>query len=212
MLDRRAERAELFLRDAINSISEGFVIFDRDDRFVICNEAYRQFYRASADLLVPGTRFEEILRSNFARGAFADTPMLEKNWLDEQLRSHREAKSAVEQRLSNGSCVLVTDRRMANGGIAGLRIDISAMKAAQAELHDSKQRLDRAQEMMGIGSWEFDVATERAVWSAQMYRMRGMEAERDELLTQAPARTIHREDVPKVSDWLAQLTSGHQPE
>jgi PAS domain S-box-containing protein len=211
LFDRRAERAEIFLRDAVNSISEGFVIFDREDRFVMCNEAYRQIYPGSANLLVPGTRFEEIVRDKFGQGVYADARESEDEWLIEQLRNHREAKCAVEQKLSNGSWVLVTDRRMANGGIAGLRIDISALKATQAELHDSKQRLDRAQEMMGIGSWEFDVVTERAVWSKEMYRIRGMAPERDEMITHAPSDTIHNEDFSKVYNWLARLRLGLAP-
>ena len=63
LFDRRVEQAETFLRDAVNSISEGFVIFDSADRFVMCNDAYRRFYRASTDRLVPGQRAS---RTSFA--------------------------------------------------------------------------------------------------------------------------------------------------
>ena len=45
----RAEQAETLLRDAVDSISEGFVIFDRDDRFVMCNDGYRQIYAEGAE-------------------------------------------------------------------------------------------------------------------------------------------------------------------
>ena len=63
---------------------------------------------------------------------------------------------------------------MKNGGIAGLRIDITALKQAQAALRESEERLDRAQAIAGIGSWELDVATGRYVWSKELYRIRGL--------------------------------------
>ena len=63
---------------------------------------------------------------------------------------------------------------MKNGGIAGLRIDITALKQAQAALSESEARLDRAQAIAGIGSWELDVATRRYVWSKELYRLRGL--------------------------------------
>src|SRR5581483_1508223 len=52
----RANAAEILLRDAVDSISEGFVIYDQDDRLVVCNEAYRRLYPESADMMVPGAR------------------------------------------------------------------------------------------------------------------------------------------------------------
>ena len=70
LFDQRVERAEALLRDAINSISEGFVIYDSQDRLVICNEAYRRMYHESADLLVPGARLEDILRDGLAKGRY----------------------------------------------------------------------------------------------------------------------------------------------
>ena len=55
----RAEHAEHLLRDAVDSISEGFVIYDRNDRLVLWNEAYSRLYPASAKLMVPGMAFSE---------------------------------------------------------------------------------------------------------------------------------------------------------
>ena len=52
----RAEQAETLLRDAVDSISEGFMIFDSQDRLVLCNDAYRRLYQASAPLMIPGVR------------------------------------------------------------------------------------------------------------------------------------------------------------
>jgi PAS domain-containing protein len=156
----RAEQAETLLRDAVDSMSEGFVIYDRDDCFVMCNETYRQIYAEGADFLVPGANYEDILRDVLINGGSPDSYGREEDWIAERLRHHQQADGATEHRPRNGSWILATDRRMNNGGIAGLRVDITELKHSQAALHQSEARLDRAQGIAGIGSWELGVGRE----------------------------------------------------
>ena len=125
---RRAEQAEELLRDAVDSISEGFVIYDRDDRLVMCNDRYCQIYPETAAYMTPGTTFEALLRSGLAAGEYPDAVGREAPWLEERLRQHAEANTDIEQRRGGGRWVLITERRMRNGGLAGLRVDITALK------------------------------------------------------------------------------------
>ncbi len=207
----RAEQAETLLRDAVDSISEGFVIFDREDRFVMCNEVYRQIYAEASETLVPGVSFEDFVRTTHARGGGnADWRGRETAWLEERLRHHREAKDAIEFRDANDAWFLVTDRRMKNGGIAGLRIDITALKRAQAALRESEERLDRAQAIAGIGSWELDVATGRYIWSKELYRIRGLSPQEFEPHLDTVASYIHPEDFPTARRWIDGLIAGHE--
>lgn len=206
----RAEQAETLLRDAVDSMSEGFVIYDKENRFVMCNERYRRTYPEGADLLVPGARFEDILRHILAAGGYGDARGRETEWLAERLRRHREADGATEQLASDGTWILVTDRRMKNGGTAGLRIDITALKQAQAALRESEARLDRAQATAGIGSWELDVATRRFVWSKQMYRMRGVSPEDFQPDLENIAANVLPDDRPSVRRWYDELMAGRE--
>ena len=57
-----ADAARMRLRDAIDSINEGFVLFDADDRLLLFNEAYLGFWPDIADQLHEGMRFDEIAR------------------------------------------------------------------------------------------------------------------------------------------------------
>ena len=82
---------------------------------------------------------------------------------------------------------------------AGLRVDISALKAAQAALHESEQRLDRAQEMTGIGSWEFDVQTGRHICSKELYRIRGILRDDDAPTVAAASRSSPTRMTAQVS-------------
>jgi PAS domain S-box-containing protein len=205
----RAEQAETLLRDAVDSISEGFCIYDREDRFVMCNEVYRQIYAPGADFLVPGIRFADFVLAVHAQGGGnADWRGREAEWLAKRMSHHLEAQGAIEFRLANGSWYLVTDRRMKNGGIAGLRIDITALKHAQAALGESEARLDRAQAIAGIGSWELDVRTGRYIWSKELYRIRGVSPESFEPDIDNVAQYVHQDDYPVVRRWLANLVEG----
>jgi PAS domain S-box-containing protein len=207
LFGQRVERAETLLRDAINCISEGFVIYDSAHRLVICNDAYRRMYSESADRMVPGARLEDIVRDGLAKGRYPDVKGVDEEWLAARMQQHLAAQGSIEQKLSNGTWMLITDRRMSNGGLVGLRVDISALKAAQAALLHSEQRLDKAQEIAGIGSWEIDVATGRALWSKQLYRIRGVPPDEPQTADRL-SETITPEDWPRVRNWLDALKAG----
>jgi PAS domain S-box-containing protein len=205
----RAEHAEALLQDAIDSIAEGFVIYDAEERLVTCNESYRRLFSEVAAELVPGTRFADILRNGVARGAYPAAVGREAEWLREVLRASREASGEIELPLTSGTWVLVTNRRMRNGGMAGLRIDITALKQAQAALRDSEAHLDRAQEIADIGSWEMDIASGKHVWSRHLYRIRGLPPEFQPTRANVAA-SIHAEDRQGLSGWLADLVAGSE--
>ena len=142
---RRAEQADALLRSAIESISEGFAIYDDEERVVMTNASYRTLFPDGEDRLVPGTRFEEVLRQGVAQGYYLDAVGREEEWIAEQLHRHRDPKGPTEYRLRNDRWVLVTKRRMANGWVATLRVDITAHKTAEAQLR-------QAQKMEAIGN------------------------------------------------------------
>ncbi len=129
---KRAQKAEDFLRSAVNSISAGFAIYCEDGLLVTCNEPYRQIYSNVSDLLVPGTSLETITRAAFARRQYVDCEGSEDSWLEDRSNRYNKAPGSIEQQLADGRFILVTERRMPNGCIASLHIDITAQKHAEA--------------------------------------------------------------------------------
>ncbi len=134
----RALRAETQLRDAIAAMEDGFVIYDAEDRFVLSNARYVDLYPGMADLFVPGTRFEDILRGGLACNAFVlghgQSP---ETWLAARLRDHRDGVVRREQELGDGRWVAVKERRTAEGGTVGIRTEITDQKRREQTLRNA---------------------------------------------------------------------------
>ena len=70
--------------------------------------------------MVPGTRFEEIVWASLDAGWYADAVGCEPEWLADRMHAHDHPSAPIEQRLADGRCVMVCERRMENGGSAEL--------------------------------------------------------------------------------------------
>ena len=158
---REARQMDALLREGIDGIPEGFAIYDDENRLVICNESYRQLFPETASVIVPGVRFETLLRQGLARGLFADTEGREEEWIAARLREHHTQEGAIEQQLSDGRWVLVSKHQMANGWTTGLRIDITALKTAQLALEDSERSFNYLFENSPLAMWVYEPASLR---------------------------------------------------
>lgn len=207
---QRAELAEALLRDAVDSMSEGFVIYDREDRLVMFNEVYRRRFLRSIEGAAVGTSYEDILRANVRSGQHALGEGEAERWIAQKMKEHREAGGAVEHQLSDGRWVLITDRRMRNGGIAGLRVDITALKAVQAELRASQEHLARAQRVAATGSFELDLRTRRIEWSDETYRIFGVSSDIGPLDQDKLQGMVIPEDRGRLRDQIAACVEGRQ--
>ncbi|TMM54721.1 ATP-binding protein [Sulfitobacter sabulilitoris] len=151
-LSEARKLAQRRLSNGIDALDDGFVMFDADDRLVACNAKYREIYDFSADLVKPGTRFEDIVSHGMKRefidgtnGAQAITPA-------ERAAARRDSEAIdIEQHLLNGRVIKVSDRRMRDGSYVGLRVDISELtRARTAAEAASKAKTD----FMGVLSHE----------------------------------------------------------
>jgi len=151
------EKSARLLNEAVSSIEQGFTIYDEHDRLVICNEAYRNFYAASADLIVPGNTFEVIVRRGAERGQYADAVGRVDEWVASRVAQHQTADGkVVEQRLGDGRWLLIVEHRTPSGFIAGNRIDITALKRATAVIEDRNAQLDAIFQLSPDGLVSFD--------------------------------------------------------
>ncbi|TRZ69184.1 MAG: HAMP domain-containing protein, partial [Rhodocyclaceae bacterium] len=136
-----AEKAGNLLRESVASIAQGFTIYDENDRLVLCNEAYKNFYATSRDLIEPGNTFEQIVRRGAERGQYQEAIGHIDTWVQQRVAQHQNADGKmVEQRLGDGRWLLIVEYRTPSGYIVGNRIDITELKTTaetlrQREIH-----------------------------------------------------------------------------
>lgn len=134
---QEAAKAHELLQEAINSISAGLIIYDEQDRLVMCNKAQLQIFNAIRDVLVPGTHFADILREGVRRGVFLGAVGQTDQWLVDAMAKHRASDGRPhEQALAGGLWVQITEHRTPSGYLVGSRIDITERKRLEHELRD----------------------------------------------------------------------------
>ncbi|MBN9444265.1 MAG: PAS domain-containing sensor histidine kinase [Bosea sp. (in: a-proteobacteria)] len=129
---RMAERtatADARLRDAVEAISEAFVLWDSENRLVLCNAKYQQLHQIAPEMLLTGTSHDEIM-------ALSAQPHIDR----EPVRTLRGAAS-YEARLSDGRWLQVNGRRTKDGGSVSVGTDITKLKQQEERLTQSEHQL-----------------------------------------------------------------------
>ncbi|MDG3042994.1 PAS domain S-box protein [Roseicyclus marinus] len=152
---QEAATARATLETAVEALQDGFALYDSDDRLVICNSRYREIYAASAPAIVPGARFEDILRYGIAQGQYSEAEGREEDWVSRRLALHECSESEVEQRLADGTWLRVYEKATPDGGRVGLRIDITELKLAeQRAIADRATAMEASQDGIAITDGE----------------------------------------------------------
>ena len=200
----RARAAHTYLTEALDVVPEGLAIFDKDDRLVLWNRQYPRLYASNATAIVHGARFEDILRAGLKHQQYADAVGREEEWLRERMARHTMPQSSHEQQLPGDRWARIEERRMADGGSIGIRVDITDLKRSEASF-----RL--LFEENPLPMWVADATTRRLLAvNAAMCSHYGYA--REELLSMSehdlsaygssgatPARTLHEPVIHKTS-------------
>ncbi|AWC23367.1 Sensor protein ZraS [Aminobacter sp. MSH1] len=118
------------LIDAIESLAEGFALYDKDDRLVLANSQYRKMHALSADVLVPGVNWFDFLRVTAQRNQFPVSQDRIDDWLDERAKDRREFRQQEFQH-TDGGWFFVSNCPTREGGFVVTRVDITERKRAE---------------------------------------------------------------------------------
>ena len=132
LVDRLNQEAELRLKDAIENISEAFVLWDADNRLVMCNSKYQQFHNLPASVCVPRTGYEDVARS-------AKEPVVRQR-VPVEGGAEGEGRT-FEVQLGDGRWLQINERRTKDGGFVSVGTDITALKRHEERLLDSEREL-----------------------------------------------------------------------
>ncbi|MEO1600512.1 MAG: PAS-domain containing protein, partial [Pseudomonadota bacterium] len=170
--DARAARRQLL--SAIEALPDGFVLYDAEDRLVVCNETFRSIVPEIADACLPGAKLEDILRVGLDRSVFADAIGREDAWLKDRIEAFRRPIAVTEIALSDGRHIRSVDKAMPDGGRVGLRVDITEFRESEDRLRSAERAAKTAHERLLIaiealphGFVFFDENDELALWNSK---------------------------------------------
>lgn len=132
------------LIEAIESISEGFSLYDDQDRLVLCNSRYRDLlYPGIADVVLPGTPFETILRTAAERGLIAGAQQNVEEWVSRRLGMHHNPIHSHLQRQSDGRWIQIDERKTDQGWTVAVYSDVTELKQHEQELSEKSRALEQ---------------------------------------------------------------------
>jgi signal transduction histidine kinase/DNA-binding response OmpR family regulator/HPt (histidine-containing phosphotransfer) domain-containing protein len=122
------------LTEAIESISEGFVLWDANDQMVLCNDRFRALtqHETGGEAQV-GTSFEETIRASVERGSITDAVGKTEEWIVERLASHNNPSEPHLQRRQDGSWIQISERKTENNSTVAVYTDITELKRKEEE-------------------------------------------------------------------------------
>ncbi len=130
--DKLNKQAELRLMDAVENISEAFVLWDADNRLVLCNSKYQQFHSLPASVCVAGTPYEDVVRT-------AKEPSIRKRI--SLTKSDAAEGRSFEVQLGDRRWLQINERRTKDGGFVSVGTDITALKRQEERLLLSEREL-----------------------------------------------------------------------
>ena len=138
-----AHAAERRLREALDALPTGVVFLDAELRYILWNKAYADIYHRSADLFRVGRPLSETLRIGVERGDYPAAIGREEAWLAERIALlSQPTGERHEQQIRDGRWVMIEERRTGEGGVIGVRVDITELKAQAAALQVALHRAE----------------------------------------------------------------------
>jgi two-component system cell cycle sensor histidine kinase PleC len=124
--------ADMRLRDAIETIPEAFVLWDADNRLVLCNSNFQELHHLPDDAIIVGASYESVV-------AAGSKPVV-RNKIVTTGPSVPGART-FEAQLEDGRWLHISERRTKDGGYVSVGTDITALKTHEEKLIDSEKRL-----------------------------------------------------------------------
>lgn len=210
---RDADATRARLRDAIESLSDGFALYDADDRLVMYNRAYLGFYPEVGAHGEDGLTFAQIAEMIGRSGGTVGSLISPERWIADRLAKHASAAGAHVQALADGRWVQINELRTSEGGTVGIYTDITEVKSEDArerarELAEKSAILQTTLDTIRLGVAVFDAERNLVAWNGQLLRTIGLAEDEFALVTTHPRMLATCEQLngplgsERPLDWL----------
>ena len=168
-LAEQSRMADLRLRDAIETISEAFVLWNARNELVICNSNYQSLHSLPNAVIKPGTPYKDVMAAA-SNAEVAPQPVT--------LRQRGGAPDgSYEAQLEDGRWLQISERRTKDGGFVSVGTDITALKKHEEKLIDSEKRLRATVSDLQKSRQTLEVQARQLVEMAEKYQEEKTRAE-----------------------------------
>lgn len=171
-----ADAARARLRDAIESLNDGFALFDGNDRLLMCNRAFLGFWPELEDVAESGPNFAELAERLARSGRTIGSLVSPERWVKDRVERHARAEGVHVQALSDGRWVQINELRTSEGGTVGIYTDITSVKVEDArqrarELAQRNLALQSTLDTLSEGACLFDEHRQLQAWNGGLADM-----------------------------------------
>jgi len=133
--------SDKMLPGVIESIEDGAAIFDADDRLILFNDKYRQYFTLIKDILKTGISFEEMFQGLAERGLFSGTQQEVEHWVAGRKKLFDEGARGNEFERADGNWVRIDYYKLQTGGTFVITADITKQKQGEEALRRANEEL-----------------------------------------------------------------------
>ncbi|QPC98043.1 NahK/ErcS family hybrid sensor histidine kinase/response regulator [Qipengyuania soli] len=171
-----ADAARARLRDAIESLNDGFALFDANDRLLMCNRAFLAFWPELEEVAEDGPNFAELAERLARSGRTIGSLVAPERWVKDRIERHARADGVHVQAMSDGRWVQINELRTSEGGTVGIYTDITSVKAEDArqrakELAARNLALQSTLDTLSEGACLFDENRKLQAWNGGLADM-----------------------------------------
>ncbi|MGI9481548.1 MAG: PAS domain-containing sensor histidine kinase [Hyphomicrobiales bacterium] len=165
---KQNREAELRLRDAIENISEAFVLWDADNKLVMCNSIYQQFHNLPASVCQTGAHYDEVAKASTEPLVRLRIPKAEDDTGE---------GNTFEVQLEDGRWLHISERRTKDGGFVSVGTDVTPIKLHEGQLLTSEKELMNTVRDLEKIRMELEAQKQRLVELADNYQEEKTRAE-----------------------------------